>query len=200
MIKEQPKTQATTQYAILEAAAQAFARKGYQATTIDDIAAAAGVARRSVYHHYKSKKAILQAACVVQAKAFLEEVRSCVSQDSDFPHYVRDCLLYVIERAPQSKLFMLDVGKSSELDPVAFYFGNNELIQDWIDFFQAPYVEALRKQQINPEIKLDKLVNWFGRICTSFLQYRLAGETTADIKESLDVFFLQALQNKNALQ
>ncbi len=48
---------ATTQ-AILAAARRRFAADGFEATSIDDIAAAAGVAKGAVYHHFDSKEAL----------------------------------------------------------------------------------------------------------------------------------------------
>ncbi|MEU4209452.1 TetR family transcriptional regulator [Streptomyces sp. NPDC026206] len=38
------------------AAMELFARKGYEATTVDEIAAAAGVARRTFFRHFRSKE------------------------------------------------------------------------------------------------------------------------------------------------
>ncbi|MCG8669396.1 MAG: TetR/AcrR family transcriptional regulator [Pseudomonadales bacterium] len=183
-------------FKILEAAAQLFHEKGYQATSIDDIAEAGGIARRSIYHHFKSKKEILTVACLEQARLFLIEVQQQVPKTNDFPTYVADCLYYVVTEAPNSKLFVMDVSKGSSLDPVALYFGNVALIEDWIRFFQEPYVEALRSKVLNPEVKLNKLVNWFGRLATSFLQYKLDGETNQDIRESIDVLFKSALEAK----
>ncbi len=38
------------------AAMELFATKGYEATTVDEIAAAAGVARRTFFRHFRSKE------------------------------------------------------------------------------------------------------------------------------------------------
>ncbi|OUS25318.1 hypothetical protein A9Q99_22270 [Gammaproteobacteria bacterium 45_16_T64] len=187
-------TRAPTRLAIMEAAAIAFEKNGFQATTLDDIAEAAGVARRSIYHHFKSKKDILIAACIEQAQMFLQEVRNNVPANEDFPNFVLDCLIYVIEESPKSTLFMLDVSQGTGLDPVALYFKNPQFTQDWIAFFQQPYDTAITKQQINPDMQLIKLVNWFGRISTSYLQYPLDYESKEDIRETVKTFFLGAMK------
>src|SRR6266436_3495719 len=44
--------------AILDAARRLFASRGFAATSIDDLAALAGVAKGAVYHHFKSKEEI----------------------------------------------------------------------------------------------------------------------------------------------
>ena len=47
---------------IAAAALNLFCQKGYNVTTIDEIAAAAGVTKGAVYHHFDSKEALLQSA------------------------------------------------------------------------------------------------------------------------------------------
>lgn len=44
-----------TQAAILKAAKRLFGERGFAATTIDDIAAGARVAKGAVYHHFAAK-------------------------------------------------------------------------------------------------------------------------------------------------
>ena len=50
-----------TKEKILEAALKLFARQGYQATSVGEIAQAVGIKAPSLYKHYESKQAILQA-------------------------------------------------------------------------------------------------------------------------------------------
>jgi AcrR family transcriptional regulator len=47
---------ALTRAAVLEAARDAFVEHGFAATSIDDIARAAGVSKGAVYHHFASKE------------------------------------------------------------------------------------------------------------------------------------------------
>ncbi|HLZ82672.1 MAG TPA: helix-turn-helix domain-containing protein [Caulobacteraceae bacterium] len=49
---------AATVAMILEGARRLFATNGFDATSIDDIAEAAGVAKGAVYHHFASKEAV----------------------------------------------------------------------------------------------------------------------------------------------
>ncbi len=58
---------------VLAAATQAFARSGFAATSLDDIATAAGVSRAILYRHFDSKtdlyRAVLDRACARLADA-----------------------------------------------------------------------------------------------------------------------------------
>ncbi len=50
-----------TQQALLDAAEVLFAEKGAEATSVADVAAAAGASVGAVYHHFRDKKALLYA-------------------------------------------------------------------------------------------------------------------------------------------
>jgi TetR/AcrR family transcriptional repressor of nem operon len=52
----------TARHKLLEAALSAIRTKGYAATTVDELCAAAGVAKGSFFHHFKSKEAVAVAA------------------------------------------------------------------------------------------------------------------------------------------
>src|SRR5215468_4649048 len=58
---------------ILTAAARAFARAGFAATSLDDVAAEAGITRVILYRHFESKadlyRAVLDRACAALAEA-----------------------------------------------------------------------------------------------------------------------------------
>jgi len=55
---------------VLQLAAGLFARDGYNATTVRDIADAAGILSGSLYHHFRSKEAMADAIL----RAFLDEI------------------------------------------------------------------------------------------------------------------------------
>ena len=53
---------ASTELALVEAAAQLFSEHGYQATSLDAIVAGAEVTKGALYHHFSGKQAIFEAA------------------------------------------------------------------------------------------------------------------------------------------
>jgi AcrR family transcriptional regulator len=56
-----PLPRAERQAAILQGAARAFARSGYAATSMEEIAAASGITKLIVYRHFESKEALYRA-------------------------------------------------------------------------------------------------------------------------------------------
>jgi AcrR family transcriptional regulator len=68
---------------ILRAAARLFAERGYGATGIDDIGAAAGVSGPAIYWHFKGKQALLAAMLTDVSERLLEGGRACVDRAAD---------------------------------------------------------------------------------------------------------------------
>jgi len=60
---------------VVDAAAQAFARRGYHATSIDDLVEATGLARGGLYHYIGSKQALLVEIFDVLMVPLLERAR-----------------------------------------------------------------------------------------------------------------------------
>lgn len=171
-----------------------FDREGFQAASIDAIADAAGVSRRTIYNHFKTKNDILVAATLEQAHLFLEGLRKAVPHSADFPTFVVDCLAFVIREAPRSRFFTLHMAHGVATESATVYFTHPRLMHEWLDHFREPYITALRKGQINPDIELVPLLNWFGRIATSFLQVPASPEVERDLRATLEVFVGGALR------
>jgi len=69
----------TRQRQIIQAAMQCFQRKGYENTTVDDIAAEYGLSKGSIYWYYPSKKDILMAVFQHMVSELFKEYASVVS-------------------------------------------------------------------------------------------------------------------------
>jgi len=65
-----------TRQALLERAKAAFAERGYAATSLEALARSLGLSKAAVYHHFPSKRALLQALL----EEALEETRRALHQ------------------------------------------------------------------------------------------------------------------------
>jgi AcrR family transcriptional regulator len=74
---------ADTRRAILAAARQAFARKGYASTSLEDIVAPARLTKGALYHHFESKAAVLEALYVELGEELAARVARAVEAASD---------------------------------------------------------------------------------------------------------------------
>lgn len=73
-------TRAVRGQQLLDAAQRLFIENGYQGTSIEDLATAAGVTRPIIYHHYGSKDGIYL-ACLRRARADLDQRLSAAAGD-----------------------------------------------------------------------------------------------------------------------
>ena len=63
---------AARQEQILDAARRLFLTKGYEATTIEDVLTAVGIAKGTLYHHFPGKEAILDAIVLRTVDAIVQ--------------------------------------------------------------------------------------------------------------------------------
>src|SRR5437762_4274781 len=79
----QAERRATTIEAILKAGRLLFGERGFAATTIDDIAEQARVAKGAVYHHFATKEAVFAAVFDQVSRALVQEIDRAVRTEKD---------------------------------------------------------------------------------------------------------------------
>lgn len=94
----------TAESKLLNAAHQCFLAKGIQKTTMNDIAEEAGLARRTIYHHFKNKDDILLAVMMQGHHDYIADLEDSHSYQGSF----RDCMVEVF-------MFSVRVVKSAEM-------------------------------------------------------------------------------------
>jgi AcrR family transcriptional regulator len=82
MAKQAERRQATRD-AIVRAAAALIGEKGFAASSIEEIAAAAGVAKGAVYHHFPSKEAVFEAVLRQTSAAVAADITARAVQAPD---------------------------------------------------------------------------------------------------------------------
>jgi AcrR family transcriptional regulator len=74
---------ATTKRALVEVALELFAEKGYAGTSLDEIVAGARVTKGALYHHFKGKQELFEAAFVSVEDAAAERIRHAIRSVAD---------------------------------------------------------------------------------------------------------------------
>ncbi|MET4090159.1 helix-turn-helix domain-containing protein [Bradyrhizobium sp. S3.5.5] len=80
---KQAERRAATSEAILTEARRLFGTQGFTATTVDDIAAAAGVAKGAVYHHFKTKEVVFEAVFDSVSRDLVAEIDRTARAEKD---------------------------------------------------------------------------------------------------------------------
>jgi AcrR family transcriptional regulator len=99
---------------ITDAGIRLFGMKGYEATTLEDIAAEAGISRRTFFHYFKSKDDILLS---MQRGLGEHLVAALQAQKSDKPPFaaMRDAMLGLVSNYSREELLEVDrLMRSSE--------------------------------------------------------------------------------------
>jgi AcrR family transcriptional regulator len=73
---------------ILTGAARAFARTGYDATNMDEIAAECGLAKGHIYHYFRSKEEIFTEIRIYVMTRIIEELTALAREAGDHPEAV----------------------------------------------------------------------------------------------------------------
>ena len=89
---------AARQEQILDAARRLFLTKGYEATTIEDVLTAVGIAKGTLYHHFPGKEAILDAIVLRTVDAIVQ--RAQAAADGPQPATTRFLAVVGAARAP----------------------------------------------------------------------------------------------------
>ena len=106
MAKQAERRAATTE-AILKAGRRLFGERGFAATTIDDIADAAQVAKGAVYHHFATKEAVFEAVFDSVSRDLVADIERAIRSERDVlaamvagtQHYFAACAKGEIGRA-----------------------------------------------------------------------------------------------------
>lgn len=163
---------------ILAAAVCCYEQQGIAATTIEDVAQAAQISRRTVYRYFPSRQAIIQAVVEQQATAFFDELRDFASRhEGDFRSLLVDTMLFAIEHGPRMAGHQLLLQGSNALNTAQYYLGTN-LMQQWEAILATRFAAAQAAGEIPASIRLPALVEWMGRLVLSWIQYP-ASQTSA---------------------
>ncbi|MDE3074002.1 MAG: TetR/AcrR family transcriptional regulator [Chloroflexota bacterium] len=176
---------------ILDAAAELLQRWGYKRTTIDDVAAEAGVGKGTVYLHWDTREALFEAVLVRELLMVMEELLEAIRRDPEMAllhRFSRLLFLITVRRPLMLALLTLDLDVLGQLakqfDP-AIEAGQRKA-------FKA-YAALLREHGlVRADLSIDELYYvfdatsngfWFGETFTVGAS-ELAWERKADLLET----------------
>jgi TetR/AcrR family transcriptional regulator len=106
---------------ILAAAQQLFARKGFAATSIQEIAEAAGVSKSNVFHHYKSKEelyiAVIRCACTEAGARAVESLDGPDPFSLRLQRMMTADIEFMFEQPERAQLVLREIMNTGPDDP-----------------------------------------------------------------------------------
>jgi AcrR family transcriptional regulator len=129
MVRHQPAEVRQTQ--ILEAAMTVCAEKGYHAARIDDIAAAAGLSKGAVYHHFSSKQEVFIAVMenmLAEVAELVEGLDGIEARAGDAVRQIISYMVQMVEHHPAlmrglMELYLLGMRDTAFRERFSTYYG-----------------------------------------------------------------------------
>ena len=177
---------------ILEAAARLICEKGYDATSIQDIADATGLTKAGLYHHIRSKESLLLEIQHYGMDVFEEKVLSEVVSIADPLERLKVCM--------EKNVRLVTDGWSKEVTIILHEHATltgearsqiNARKKRYVRFLETSFAEAMRAGQIRPVNPKVAAFAFLGMVLWIFKWFRPDGPVSAEqlAREMQDILF-----------
>ena len=177
---------------ILEAAARLICEKGYDATSIQDIADATGLTKAGLYHHIRSKESLLLEIQHYGMDVFEEKVLSEVVAIADPLERLKACM--------EKNVRLVTEGWSKEVTIILHEHATltgearsqiNARKKRYVRFLETSFAEAVRAGQIRPVNPKVAAFSFLGMVLWIFKWFRPDGPVSAEqiAREMQDILF-----------
>lgn len=161
---------------IENAARRLFANRGYADTSMADIAAAAGVSKATVFHHYRCKRALYEALLGDAVAGFREQIIPLLDAEGDLEGSLRGFATAHVERLTRMQGTMrLVVREMLTGTPAASdLFADSEISRNF-----SLLVDELRRGQASGNVRadIDPGLAVFVVICANWFLFQTANLT-----------------------
>lgn len=140
---------------LLGIAAELFAERGFRATTVRDIAEAAGILSGSLYHHFDSKESMVDEILSTFQDELFARYDAVLASDADVRSQVEQIVRLSFEAIDQHRaavaIFQNDAAYLSLDDRFAYLRTNNERFRSmWTSLIDAGIAEGALRSDLDP--------------------------------------------------
>lgn len=162
---------------ILEGAARLIYQRGYEATSMQEIAEACGLTKAGLYHHIKTKEALLLAIQHYGMDMFEEQVVAKVTDIADPVARLRECMARNIALVTQdaSKEVSIILHEHQTLTGAARQEINARK-KRYVRFLEAAFREAAERGQIRAIDPTLAAFSFLGIVLWTYKWYRADGK------------------------
>jgi AcrR family transcriptional regulator len=180
---------------ILEQAAKLIFRKGFEATSMQEIAEASGLTKAGLYHHVKTKESILVAVMHYGMDLFEEKVLNPVVSIEDPLERLREVMkrnvALVTEDSSKEVTIILHEHQTLTGDAQREI---NARKKKYVRFLEATFREAMEKKQIREIDPTIAAFSFLGSVLWTYKWYRADGKIdTQRLQDGLLQLFFDGL-------
>lgn len=169
---------------IFKSASKTFSEKGYDGATMDDIAAAAGVSKGTLYYHFKSKQDIFEYIVTEGMKFIKEELVTAVNRDEQSLDKLKTLCKVQLQLVYDNKDFFKVIMSQlwgQELRNIQM----REAVEEYISTIEKYLRQAMESETIEKgEVKF-MAYTFFGNLCSA-VAYELINKDQYDLNEVID--------------
>jgi len=134
---------------LLEEARSIFARYGYNKTTVDDIAKAAGKGKSTFYYYFKSKEEIFKAVIEKEANLFRAKLIESISIEANPHEKVKNYILTRLENFKGLVNFFNAI-RNDGMDQISFIDEiRNKYELEQINIIKMVLMESINNQEVD---------------------------------------------------
>lgn len=131
---------------ITQAAIEVFLEKGYENTTMDNIAYKAGVSKGGLYHYFPSKDMIL----IFANEKISQKVQEIMTTASEYTsvkegilHYIENYIRYWLNNPKETAFLFLSIAKMLENPELLKYY--QQYTSDYMAFFEGAFTMGIQQ-------------------------------------------------------
>ena len=153
---------------LIDAAEECMRAKGIRATTVSEVAEAAGVSRGWLYRHFPDKVTLLGAAIVLLNNAYWTDAHAMLASIDGLDNQIVTGIQHgrTAYDDPGALLMKLRVEEPDEFAACAGA-GVQGLVPDLADFWSRYLVAARDNGEIHPDTDIDDAAEWVARVILS---------------------------------
>jgi AcrR family transcriptional regulator len=152
----------STDARITAAAAELLLERGFEKTTVDEVAARAGVGKATVYRRWPSKEDLAVSAMERLYDAEFPEPDTG-SIATDLAESYRSVLTFV--NSPQGAAFLrMSIAESVRDDRIAALYRSSTLRRE--EQSRITFERAIARGEVRPDVDVDSAVQWLGGMIT----------------------------------
>lgn len=186
------RTARKTRQKIVAAAVKCINEKGVSATSMEDVAEAAGLTRRTVYRHFGDRKALIYAVISFRVASLEAAISSFFASMPLLEEALVEGVMVSLEAARADQLLREVVEEQSDHGIEQLLFRGSPEVRSLMNTLWFPLIDAARKRtKICPATNFE-IVDWIRNV-SGMLFLRYDEYTDAEIQRMLSTFLRDAI-------
>ncbi len=195
MIGTREKKKLATRTAILEAAMRLFTEKGYDNTSISDLARTAGIGKGTIYTYFAGKSEILLAFCEQQLAFVSRELRDKSDPDASLLRRLLDLFMGEFRFISKNPEFGRTMLREMVFPKEMTVERSREIDDKYIDLLVPMFRKAQKRGELRTDLELILVTGHFYALYIMTVSGWYMGrlKTEEDVAMGMEFLFQQAL-------